>query len=226
MTVPSGPDPAATDPEDNDDDPALDPVTDTPTRRHSDKLIVALTATVQSMADRLEELSGKLNGFTTTGEVNQKVADLESRMNVRSLIGGLAIVVLAGVFAWYSNYNSSESTKKQFAALAEARHQGQIDNCETNKNQNQVMRSVVDRSIQNQPSLDVTRLSPAAQEILAEFARASADGSASKDFRNFVYALTPIDDCNAKYPPLTATKAKTKAKTTTTTKPKVTTTTG
>ena len=210
-------DPTAPTPELPEDD-------DAPQRRVSDGLIIALTRTVQSMADRLEEISGKLEGFTTTGEVNQKVADLESRMNWRSVIGGVAIIALAAIFAWYSNARANDATRKQFAALAEQRHEGQLANCAQNNQQNQVLRALVDRSVQQQASFDPSKLSPAAQEILAEFARAAA-ASGGQSYRDFTYALTPIVDCNKLYPPLSsADKKPAKSnRTTTTAAPTVTT---
>lgn len=174
------------------------------------------------MSEQLVEMNDKLEGFTTTGEVNKKVTDLESRMNWRSLIGGIAIVVLAAVFAWYSNYKSNQSTKNQFTALAEARHQGQLDNCEQNNTQNQVIRDVVDRSqTQQVDPAALASLSPTAKEILVEFARLQQSGGSGQSFHDFVYDRTPIVNCQQKYPPLngtTTTTVKPKAKATATTK--------
>jgi hypothetical protein len=187
-------------------------------RRRSDGLIVALNDSVQAMSTKLTEMGEKLEGFTTTGEVNKKVAELEARLKFRTFVLAIAVVVLAGSFAWYSNYKANQSTRQQFAALAQSRHQAQLESCNQNNTQNQVLRDVVDRSQQQQiDPAAFASLSPAAKEILQEFARLQSTGGAAASFRQFVYELTPITNCLAKYPPPPSSKTKPKPKSSTST---------
>jgi hypothetical protein len=168
-------------------------------RRTVDSLVARLLDEVRHLSRSFETISGQLTGFTTTGDVNQKVSELEDRLNRRTLLAVLLAVLLSLVFAVAGYFLSAAITHDQIKRINDQRYAAIVSNCNTNNESHRLLRALVDRSAT--PQFDPSKLSPAAQEILAEFARAattpSTDGKPQESFHDFAYRLTPIANCNA-----------------------------
>lgn len=152
-----------------------------------------LNVTMELLARRVHDLKNNIGGLTdsldhfqTADQVTESIGkhqdELAHKLNLRTALAVLlAIIVASGVGG-----GSAWMVQRQA-------HRDAVVACHERADANQAIRDIVDKSQQSQ--IDTSRLSPAAREILAEFARAQQQGT-SPSFRDFVYSKTPIPNCS------------------------------
>lgn len=147
---------------------------------HDRATALALAVVEQNKA--IEVLTSKIDGLIPATEVVERLNEVEKRVTRRSL-GVVLLAFLLICLLGASGFLALRADQRRFA----------VGSCFRRNSNNQVIRDIVDKS-QTQ-SFDYSKLSPAAQEILVEFAKAQQNGG-QQSFRAFVYAKTPITDCS------------------------------
>lgn len=173
-----------------------------PQRRASDKAIVEsglekrvhdLKNVVVSLGGSVESLAEQVSNLATVEQVDREFErerrvtwdamekrqkDTESKLTRRTIAGVLLGFVLAALLG---------------VGFADG---ARIEGCHARNDLSRALRDVVDRSLTAQGNLDLTKLSPEAKRILAEFAAAQPPQGDPQSFRSFVYRKAAIRDCS------------------------------
>lgn len=141
---------------------------------------------IANLTNNVSDLAASVGDFMSKEQVTEEIVQQQevfaSRLRTRTLLG-LIIAVFIGAAAGAT----------PAWLVGRQAHKNDVKACLQRRDANQAIRDIVDRSQQTQ--IDVSKLSPTAREILAEFARAQSSGD-RQSLHDFVYSKTPIPDCS------------------------------
>lgn len=139
----------------------------------------------------LKTLSKKVALILPAAELEDRLAKLERRVNLRSGVMLVVAVAMAASFS-FLGVTAARSTASRVQKETKARAAAA---CEDRNQRSLVIRDIVDRS-ENSQNIDASKLSPETRRILQDFAAARPPQSDPESFHSFVYARTEPRDCS------------------------------